>query len=407
MAISSPRDVDPGSILESGATRGWLHMAEKQVRADANLPCAGGRMYTKSALISATFLALGCSSDPGMAEGELTNDADVSSTTFEYHDPVEGTVYQVNENRVVLTRELSSTQISGDLGKAQFGIGGTGKLLDATGRVEVQIARCDSGAYRTGSISKGCSVDSEYVLVGGGAEVDWQGDGALLWESRPQDTNNNGAGLTWLASSKDHVVPAHHRLFVFAVGLRLKRTDGTWMSHAALKNFVKYRAEGPSPQDEWPTVSCDAPTGTVLVGGGARAEQIGNGMLLWASHPESRTRWYAGAKDHLLPVRATVNAYCIGIQPTIPNFGTLSIEQVNPSDWVAQGTGAASSNVSTGYVPTSYGGRSEWEGSMGRMLYAMAPFDSNLSTFVAKSKDHYGGSDRGWTRAYAIQIRKQ
>lgn len=58
------------------------------------------------------------------------------------------------------------------------------------------------------------SVQSGYVLVGGGAYAQWQGAGSLLTGSYP-----NGAG-GWIAASKDHVIPDPAAIIAYAIGIR-------------------------------------------------------------------------------------------------------------------------------------------------------------------------------------------
>jgi len=58
------------------------------------------------------------------------------------------------------------------------------------------------------------SVQSGYVLVGGGAEVNWQGAGNLLTASYP-----DGQG-GWIAASKDHIVSDPAVIIAYAIGIR-------------------------------------------------------------------------------------------------------------------------------------------------------------------------------------------
>jgi hypothetical protein len=61
-------------------------------------------------------------------------------------------------------------------------------------------------------------MDGSYVLVGGGARVNWTGVGNLLTASFP---NLSGTGI-WTASSKDHLKPDAATLTTYAIGLRSK-----------------------------------------------------------------------------------------------------------------------------------------------------------------------------------------
>lgn len=57
-------------------------------------------------------------------------------------------------------------------------------------------------------------VERGYTLLGGGAEVNWTGDGNLLTASYPEDDS------TWAAASKDHLMPSVATLTVWAIGLK-------------------------------------------------------------------------------------------------------------------------------------------------------------------------------------------
>jgi len=52
------------------------------------------------------------------------------------------------------------------------------------------------------------------ILVGGGANDRWQGDGNMLTDSYPQDLS------TWHAAGKDHIKVSPGTLTVYAIGLK-------------------------------------------------------------------------------------------------------------------------------------------------------------------------------------------
>src|SRR5436190_10992059 len=200
-------------------------------------------------LCCVSFLAANCgeSSTPENIEGS----SGVVATPGEsmYADPDTGNVYVLNPNRRVLSADgaTGATQpreLPDGTTEVQSAINTSGTDTDWSGRVQIQVVECSSGGifgtFVTGSISIGCSVSPDYVLVGGGAQDVWRDPGAMLWESRPQDVDNFGAGTTWMASSKDHLRAANHLLHVWAVGLKLKRTDGTFLNHDALKNHMSF-----------------------------------------------------------------------------------------------------------------------------------------------------------------------
>jgi len=331
-----------------------------------------------------------------------------------FTDPETGTTYLMNSNRRVLTGgrgETASSVSSGpgaeSVRKVAQALNASGTDTDWSGKVNIQIVECVSPPS-TGSISLGCSVSSEYVLIGGGAQDVYTGWGAMLWESRPQDINDSGTGTTWMASSKDHVNASSHTLTTWAVGLKVKKTNGAWMSHAALKAFVHYTFRS-SSQSSRPSKTCIVPDGSLVIGGGARSNYTGWGQLLTDSYPQNQTTWYAAAKDHVKPDSATLNVYCIGITPTIAGVGTLVVgPPLSSSDFTNSGVGTAANNI-TGSPNKSvvgcYGGRASYNG-WGRMLFRMAPGDGDIRSFTVASKDHIN-ADSGWTEAWATELRMQ
>ena len=83
---------------------------------------------------------------------------------------------------------------------------------NGTSSPESLIFKSQSG--RQSHPSATASIQSGYVLVGGGAEVNWQGAGNLLTASYP-----DGQG-GWIAASKDHMVPDSAVIIAYAIGVR-------------------------------------------------------------------------------------------------------------------------------------------------------------------------------------------
>lgn len=61
------------------------------------------------------------------------------------------------------------------------------------------------------------STDEGYTLLGGGAFVNWTGEGALLTRSSP---DLSGEARTWIAAAKDHNKAAAWNMTVYAIGIR-------------------------------------------------------------------------------------------------------------------------------------------------------------------------------------------
>jgi hypothetical protein len=242
---------------------------------------------------------------------------------------------------------------------------------------------------------------ADFVLIGGGAQDVYNSPGALLWESRPFDS------LTWAASSKDHLQGATHQLHSWAVGLRLVKTDGTFMSRAELLTYVSYGSVT-SGVGQQPSATCTVPVGKTVIGGGARSNYTGVGQLLTGSFPSNTTTWFGQSKDHLTADPATITTYCIGIDTMIPGVGGLVVEQVTASATVPGGVGTASNNVTNSprSAPACYGGQATWNGTKGRLLFRMSPGDPDIRSFTTSSKDHLEG-DSGTTTAWLTEVRLQ
>lgn len=276
----------------------------------------------------------------------------------------------------------------------------TGQDTDASGAVTIQIWECVASSKVAGLQSITCTVGSGFVVIGGGAADVWDAPEALLWESRPDSVNNR-----WIASSKDHLSSAAHQLHVYAIGLRLRKTDGTFMSTTELRSHIQYTSTTSSSGSN-PSTSC-TPSGKLLIGGGARANWTGVGQLLTQSYPLNGS-WIAASKDHLQADPATVTAYCVGIDSNISGFDTLIATYQSFGTASSGGSSTVSKTFSsTVGVVSCYAGSAFWDGHVGgRMLYRMSPADNNIRGWVTSSKDHIQASS-GTTFADIITIRKQ
>lgn len=147
-------------------------------------------------------------------------------------------------------------------------------------------------------------LDGRYVLVGGGARVNWTGDGNLLTASFP---HLSGTG-EWIASSKDHDVSDAATITTYAIGLRSKLPGVTL--HPIL-------AESHSSQQAYPSAEASPPSGYTMVAGGARVNWTGNGNLLTASYPLDSNTWKARSKEHVHPDPATIDVRALGIKVSV------------------------------------------------------------------------------------------
>jgi hypothetical protein len=367
--------------------------------------------------VLAAFIGLGIASSCGMSpEPEPTPTSTNNGEPATFVDPETGATYLLSPNRrVVSAAELADgaedAEMADGVAKVTSALRATFSDVDESGSVAVQLAVCDSGSPKTGVVGVGCPVDDDFVLVGGGAEDLYSGAGAMLFESRPAIDPEWGVGKYWWGQSKDHLTAANHVLHVWAIGLKLRKTDGTWMSAAELRGNISYKPNQTTTATAAPQTSCVVPAGQKIIGGGAKSlwqETGGVGQLLTTSFPGSATAWNASAKDHLTSSHAHLRVYCVGINSTIANFGSLLINRKSaPSDF-GGGVRTATGDVTLTprHVPTCYGGGASWTGNKGRLLFRMSPGFNNNRQFRASSKDH-GSADSGAVTAWVVEVRKQ
>lgn len=269
-----------------------------------------------------------------------------------------------------------------------------GNFTDATGKVQIGVWRSEGYGQH---VTVDCDIDPDYVVIGGGAETDYQkGWGALITANYPL----SNALTTWEGRSKDHDQVNYHTLYVYAIGLKLEGVDRN-----ALFNQMSLTSAN-SGTTNHPGVGCNVPVGKMLIGGGAMVDFHGYGQALVSTYPSSQSGWYGSSKDHLREDKSSITTFAIGINPVIPGFGTLLFQRLNGATYASTSIGAATQRITSGWVLTCPGGRSTYQG-WGRMLFQVSPGpDYNPNSVQVKSKDHVK-ADCGYTYAYAVMIKKK
>jgi hypothetical protein len=265
------------------------------------------------------------------------------------------------------------------------------------GSVSARVYQC---AWSVGNsnfanhLSAGCFVDSDFALVGGGAEI--EGDpapGGLLTVSMP---NGNG----WYAESKDHTSVGKHKLRAYAIGLRL-----AGYTTAQLKAQIHISSAITGSAAAAPTAFAVIPDGELLLGGGARTSTAGTGQLLTASWPFSNAVWGAASKDHTSSSPGFVTAYAISIPACPPGLG-YCLTSGNSSWWSSTGTGYRSSTISNpaGWVTVGVGAKSSYTAS-GRLITDMVPLMGGQGGVFGSTKDHTS-PDSGKVLSFAMALRR-
>ena len=259
------------------------------------------------------------------------------------------------------------------------------------GKIEVAVWG-DSIDGRTNNMQ--VAVDPGFVMIGGGARVtnfsnNDTGVNALLTASYPV---NDGTFTTYAAASKDHQQLYSHRLWVYAIGLKIYPCTGdkcTSPLNTAQIIASLNMSTVTSPLADLPNAIAFPPAGYTPLGGGGFDHWTGQGnLLVVAGFPNSGGLAAAG-KDHQVASPATITAYCLSMKSPV-NCGAFSypINISNKSNQViiTQHAQSVSYTCDPGSLLSGVGAASEYViGNQGRMLYAMYPVNSTSAT--ASSKD--------------------
>ncbi|RYZ01620.1 MAG: hypothetical protein EOO73_34890 [Myxococcales bacterium] len=189
-----------------------------------------------------------------------------------------------------------------DVSSVQLGLAlcptGAACVTKSLGNLTVRYYTC--GWSSLGQRNKAtCTVDSDFVLVGGGAEIADDGaPGALLTGSYP-------SGESWIARSKDHEQAYPHRTRAYAIGLRI-----AGLSKSALQQSVKTKSFSSTGTVAHPSISYFPPSNELILSGGAWTTYTGAGQLLTKSNRSSGgTGWVAASKDHVTSDPGGVDVY--------------------------------------------------------------------------------------------------
>ena len=129
-----------------------------------------------------------------------------------------------------------------------------------------------------------------YALTGGGAMVDWGGPGMMLTACCPERDDRAYTG--WTARAKDHLEGDAGNAKAWVFGIRPRNGLDPTLSTITVK----------TTQGQHPSVECSAPSGEVIIGGGAAVTWRGPGGMLTSSGLSSgldpAQTWQAKAKDH-------------------------------------------------------------------------------------------------------------
>jgi hypothetical protein len=279
---------------------------------------------------------------------------------------------------------------------------GCWQSTDITGALTIRVYR-GKWSESSGFPSAAVRVESDYVVVGGGAEIEGEPNpGALLTTSLPRPDK-----VAWIAESKHHKYSQMHRLRAYSIGLKISGIDV-----ATLKSKVTYTTVT-SGISGFPTATASIPSPSLnlLLGGGAAAAPDavnGAGLLLTGSFPTSGLNgWTATAKHHEISSPGTATATAISMPKFIGNFSLESAALSASSAGANVYATATVTNTSSLQVVTAVGGQGVGTTGQGRLLTDMypQPITSGFGSMSATSKAH-GVSDPGTTQGWLMTLRR-
>lgn len=263
------------------------------------------------------------------------------------------------------------------------------------GQIEVAVW----GDYIDGRINNmQVSVDPGFVLIGGGAQVTNfsntnVGANALLTAAYPVD---DATFTTYAAASKDHLQVYNHRLWVYAIGLKIYPCLGKCPSPVPASDLIgilNISSVTSSPATSFPTATASAPAGYTPLSGGAFIHWAGQGNLLVADGWPTSGGLMSAGKDHVNPSPATITSYCLSISNGFFCFGAggVTVKTVGNQVQINQHAQSVSQPTDNGYLLSGVAGLSQFNaGAPGRLLFAMYP--QNSTNAIVSSKDQ-GTSD--------------
>jgi hypothetical protein len=236
-------------------------------------------------------------------------------------------------------------------------------------------------------------------MIGGGAQVTNfsntnVGVNALLTAAYPV---NDGTFTTYGAASKDHQQLYNHRLWVYAIGLRIWgctsncKVPGLFTTTEII-NGLNMSTVTSSPATSYPTAVVTVPAGYTALSGGAFIHWTGQGNLLVENGFPGIGVLASTGKDQVVVSPATITSYCLSYK-SLQDCGSLSIQNVTNSALITQHAQSISQAADPGYLISGVAGLSFFDpGGFGRLLFAMYPNNSTSATVSSKDQ---GSTDIG------------
>lgn len=279
--------------------------------------------------------------------------------------------------------------------------------VDWSGTVEVTVYESylqASGKQPSRTVLRAQVTDSNGVCIGGGAWMERLGgnyNGGVLTASYPDADKK-----TWWARGMSYIWPCPYILHAYAVGLRLKKSDGSYVPFETLSSTIGI-VSGVGSQSDVPTAFATADPGYTIIGGGGFIDfEPGPGNVLVCSYPISSSQWRVQGKAQWTSSPACAYAYALTVPANwvVPGYGRMDAQMINGVPNYSNSWNAAFVARGSEFVPGCLGAKLE-NGDPGQLLYGLVcPHTDDRSMYVY-SKAHGKVSD-AYLTAYAIQLRR-
>jgi hypothetical protein len=298
-----------------------------------------------------------------------------------------------------------------------------GEYTDASGQVHIRIKTCDYPATtpQAGDLCAYCTLEPDWLLIGGGAEIEGSPSSARLKASYPYAppgpppncTGNGDASRElsiWVARSHG---TSSHRLRAYVVGLKIDNiTVDEIESQGAYDWHETTSTSSSRPVKETPSFL----SSQLVIGGGAELlASIGepvNGYLteLRPADVVGENNAWRGAGVFNTGSQGGIKVFSIGLNPclVVPGWDQcLAWKWRMATTGPVSGYGTASAVTPYPWVTAGIGAKGVFgsAASSSRFLADLIPFSSGAPGFTVRTKDQ-GSTVSGSTTGYAFNLMK-